>query len=48
MTLIVIHCNDFESYNGEIFKAATELSVLLKVYTIPCHERGHINVMLLL
>ena len=31
-----------------ISKAATVLSVLMKVYTIPCHYRGHINVMLVL
>jgi hypothetical protein len=30
VTLIVIHCNDFDSCNGGIFKAATELSVLMK------------------
>jgi hypothetical protein len=34
--------------NGGIFKAATELSVLMKVYIIICHERGHINVMVVL
>jgi hypothetical protein len=45
VTLIVIHCNDFDSYNRGLFKAATELSVLMKVYTILCHGRGHINVM---
>jgi hypothetical protein len=33
---------------GRISKAATVLSVLMKVYTIPCHDRGHINVMLVL
>ena len=32
----------------EISKAPTVLSVLMKVYTIPCHERGHINVVLVL
>jgi hypothetical protein len=32
----------------EIFKTATVLSVLMKVYTIPCHDRGHIKVMLVL
>jgi hypothetical protein len=32
----------------EISKAAAVLSVLMKVYTIPCHDRGHINVMLVL
>jgi hypothetical protein len=26
-----------------LYKAATVLSALLKVYTIPCHDRGHIN-----
>ena len=31
-----------------IFKAATVLSVLMKVYTIPSHDRGHINVVLVL
>jgi len=31
-----------------IFRAAAELSALMKVYTISCHDRGHINVMLLL
>jgi len=31
-----------------IFKAAAVLSVLMKVYTIPCHDRGDINVMLVL
>jgi len=31
-----------------IYKAATILSALMKVYTIPCHDRGHINVMLVL
>ena len=31
-----------------ISKAATVLSVLMKVYTIPCHDRFHINVVLVL
>jgi hypothetical protein len=31
-----------------IFRAAAVISVLLKVYTIPCHDRGHINVMVVL
>jgi hypothetical protein len=46
VTLIVIRCNDFDSYDGGIFKA--ELSVLMKVNIIICHERGHINVMVVL
>ena len=31
-----------------ISKATTVLLVLVKVYTIPCHDRGHINVVLVL
>jgi len=31
-----------------ISKAATILSALMKVYTIPCHDRGHISVMFVL
>jgi len=31
-----------------ISKTATVLLVLMKVYTIPCHDRGHINVVLVL
>ena len=31
-----------------ISKAATVLSVLVRVYTIPCYDRGHINVVLAL
>jgi len=31
-----------------ISKAATVLSVLIKVYTIPCHDRGYFNVVLVL
>ena len=31
-----------------ISKAATVLLVLCKVYTIPCHDRGHINVIFVL
>jgi len=35
-------------YTEGISKAATVLTALMKVYTIPCHDRGHINVMLFL
>jgi len=31
-----------------VCKAATVLSALMKVYAIPCHDRGHINVVLVL
>ena len=46
MTLIVVHFNDFDIILEGISKAAAVLSVLMKVYTIPCHDRGYINVML--
>jgi hypothetical protein len=32
----------------KIYNAAAVLSTLMKVYTVPCHYRGHINVMLVL
>jgi hypothetical protein len=31
-----------------LYKAAAVLSALMTVYSIPCHDRGHINVMLVL
>jgi len=31
-----------------ISKAAIVLPILMKLYTIPCHDRGHINVVLVL
>jgi len=31
-----------------LYKAAAVLSTVMKVYTIPCNDRGHINVMLVL
>ena len=38
----ITHCTE------GISEATTVLSALMKVYTIPCHDRGHINVMLVL
>jgi len=35
-------------YTDGISTPATVLSALMKVYTIPCHDRGHINVRLVL
>ena len=46
MTLIVVHCNDIDSYIGGNIQSVSLLSVLMKVYAIPCYNRGHINVML--
>jgi hypothetical protein len=49
MTLVVIQFSDFDRYSeGGIPKAATVLSVLLKMFTVPCNDKGHINVMLVL
>jgi hypothetical protein len=31
-----------------MYKAAAVISALMKMYSIPCHDRGHINVMLVL
>ena len=47
-TLIVILFNDLTVVMLRMYKEATVLSALMKVYTIPCHDRGHINVMLVL
>jgi hypothetical protein len=48
VTLIVIHFNDLAVTVLLLYKAAAVLSVLMKVYSIACHDRGHINVMLVL
>ena len=31
-----------------MYKEAAVISGVMKVYSIPCHDRGHINVMLIL
>jgi len=41
-------CYEITRYTEGISKAATVLSAMMKVYTIPCHDRGHINVVLVL
>ena len=43
VTLVVIHCKDLTVTVLKMYKAAAVLSALMKVYTIPCHNRGHIN-----
>ena len=48
MTLVVIHCNDLTVIMFRMYKAAAVLSALMKLYTVPCHDRGHINVLLVL
>ena len=48
MTLNVIHCNDLTFIMLRTYKAAAVLLALMKFYAIPCHDRGHINFMLVL
>ena len=48
VTLVIIHCNDLTVIVLNMYKAAVVLSALMKVYTVPCYDRGHINVMLVL
>jgi len=44
VTLIVIHCNVLALI---VFRLYTVLSIFMKVCTIPCHDRGHIYVVVL-
>ena len=48
VTLVVIHCNDLTVTVLNMYRAAAVLSAVMKVYTVPCHDRGHFNVMLVL
>ena len=48
MTLVNIHCNNLTVVVLNMYKAAAVLSALMKVYIIPCHDRGPIIVMLVL
>ena len=48
LTLVVIHCDDLTFIVLKMYKVAAVISALMKVYSIPCHDRGHINVMLVL
>jgi len=48
MTLVVIHCKDLTVLLLRMYEAAAVLSALMKLYTIPCHDRGHITVMFVL
>ena len=48
MTLIFINYNDFDNYNGGNIQNNYSTVSLMKMYTIPCHNTGHINVMLVL
>jgi len=48
LTLIFIYYNDFDNYNGGNIQNSYSTVSLMKVYTIPSHNTGHINVMLVL
>ena len=48
MTLVVIRCNDLTVIVLKMYKEAAVISALMKVFRVPCHDRGHINVMLVL
>jgi hypothetical protein len=48
VTLVIIHSNDLTVIVLNMYKAAVVLSALMKVCTIPCHDRGPIIVMLVL
>ena len=48
MTLVVIHCNDLTVTMLKMYEEAAVISALMKVYSLPCHDRGHINGMLVL
>ena len=39
-------CYEITRYTEGISKVATVLSALMKVYTVPCHDRGYINIVL--
>jgi hypothetical protein len=46
--LVVIHGIDLTVKMLNMYKAATVLSALMNIYIVPCHDRGHINIMLVL
>jgi hypothetical protein len=48
VTLVVIHCDDLTVIVLKMYKGAAVISALMKVYSIPCHDRSPINVMLVL
>jgi len=48
VTLVVIQCNDLKVIVFKMYNEDALISTLMKVYSIPCHDRGRINVMLVL
>jgi len=43
LTLIFINFNDFDNYNGGNIQNNYSTVSLMKMYTIPCYNTGHIN-----
>jgi len=39
VTLVIIHCNDLTVIMLNMYKAAAVLSALMKVYSIPGHDK---------
>jgi len=48
VTLVVIRCDDLAVIVLKMYKEAAVISAVMKVYSIPCHDKGHINIMLVL
>jgi len=48
VNLVIIHCNDLTVMVLNMYNAAAVLSALMTVCIIPYHDRGHINVLLVL
>ena len=48
MTLVVTHCNDLTVMVSKMYKEAAVISALMKVYSIPCNDKCHVNVILVL
>ena len=48
LTLVVIHCDDLTVIVLKMYKEAAVISAVMKLCSIPCYDRGHINVMLVL
>jgi len=48
MTLVIIHCNVLTVIVLKMYKEAAVISALMKMYSIPCYNKGHINFMLVL
>jgi hypothetical protein len=48
VTIVVIYWNELTVTLLKMYKVAAVISALMKMYTIPCHDRGHSNSMLVL